>query len=516
MVFLITVVIFIIALDHSFMQSLKTPPRRDRWGGDYRLHQKDEQRNNNLSKGKSNDPGEHGEEKEKDRTDGNDGEEDEKNGNHYEDDQDFNLGNSQQEEAGDSLYYDMDRHHEGESHRDHFEEDPALEAARSSEQDAEHGKKGASSDLKGWKEKEERKEDVHEQKPAEQGRRGRRPKGRVGEVLDDFSGQWNITIELRRLAPVIFKFVPPKFHPGYQGFCWYNAEHEFRCLPYFYLLGMPKCGTTDIWQHIVGHPYIVRVLKEPHWWTRNNRNMARVYISRSKSTVKLMEKRPSSARHYIFGDGSASYLWDMKRWQDYFNPDDPAKQLFLPHVIKTVTPKAKLIAAFREPVARLYSEYVYFSANPTPESFHDKVVQRLEYFQRCTREHSERKCIYQIALENGDVRPMIGMYSAFARDWLDVFPREQMLFIRLEDWHLHCEEYLPKIFLFLEVEALSITSLQKACKVKSKNVNDKKKAEVGPMLEKTKILLREFYSRWNQDLASLLQDDRWLWNDVID
>lgn len=52
------------------------------------------------------------------------------------------------------------------------------------------------------------------------------------------------------------------------------------------------------------------------------------------------------------GDGSASYLWDMRRWWEYFDPDDPNAQLFLPHVIKTVTPKAKLIAAFREPVAR--------------------------------------------------------------------------------------------------------------------------------------------------------------------
>ena len=35
---------------------------------------------------------------------------------------------------------------------------------------------------------------------------------------------------------------------------------------------MPKCGTTDLWEKIIQHPFIgnqnVRNEKEPHWWTR--------------------------------------------------------------------------------------------------------------------------------------------------------------------------------------------------------------------------------------------------------
>lgn len=42
-----------------------------------------------------------------------------------------------------------------------------------------------------------------------------------------------------------------------------------RCLPYFYIAGQPKCGTTDLFHSLVLHPQIVMpVAKEPHWWAR--------------------------------------------------------------------------------------------------------------------------------------------------------------------------------------------------------------------------------------------------------
>ncbi|KAL0178827.1 hypothetical protein M9458_024269, partial [Cirrhinus mrigala] len=44
---------------------------------------------------------------------------------------------------------------------------------------------------------------------------------------------------------------------------------RLRCLPYFYIIGQPKCGTTDLYERLRLHPDVLLTPpKEPHWWTR--------------------------------------------------------------------------------------------------------------------------------------------------------------------------------------------------------------------------------------------------------
>ena len=44
---------------------------------------------------------------------------------------------------------------------------------------------------------------------------------------------------------------------------------RMRCLPYLYLIGVTKSGTTDLYTRILGHPEIMRPgHKEPMWWNR--------------------------------------------------------------------------------------------------------------------------------------------------------------------------------------------------------------------------------------------------------
>ena len=41
-----------------------------------------------------------------------------------------------------------------------------------------------------------------------------------------------------------------------------------RCLPYFYIVGAPKTGTTDLFFKIDEHPDVtLPMVKEPDWWT---------------------------------------------------------------------------------------------------------------------------------------------------------------------------------------------------------------------------------------------------------
>ncbi|GFR79617.1 carbohydrate sulfotransferase 15 [Elysia marginata] len=48
------------------------------------------------------------------------------------------------------------------------------------------------------------------------------------------------------------------------------SNYRLRCLPYFFLAGQPKCGSTDIYQRLVTHPEIIASpVKESHWWGKN-------------------------------------------------------------------------------------------------------------------------------------------------------------------------------------------------------------------------------------------------------
>ena len=46
--------------------------------------------------------------------------------------------------------------------------------------------------------------------------------------------------------------------------------YRLRCLPYFFLAGQPKCGSTDLYKKLVAHPDIIPPpIKESHWWGKN-------------------------------------------------------------------------------------------------------------------------------------------------------------------------------------------------------------------------------------------------------
>ncbi|XP_060601225.1 uncharacterized protein LOC132754587 [Ruditapes philippinarum] len=76
--------------------------------------------------------------------------------------------------------------------------------------------------------------------------------------------------EKTKLPPLLKDFKCP---------CWierntFDSATRVRCLPYFYLVGMPKCGTTDFFSRITYHPSISnKSKKETHWFSRRRFNI---------------------------------------------------------------------------------------------------------------------------------------------------------------------------------------------------------------------------------------------------
>ena len=57
---------------------------------------------------------------------------------------------------------------------------------------------------------------------------------------------------------------------NYKNPCWFEEDttvHGIRCLPYVYILGVAKSGTTSLYTHIIRHKHVTkRQAKEIFWW----------------------------------------------------------------------------------------------------------------------------------------------------------------------------------------------------------------------------------------------------------
>lgn len=78
----------------------------------------------------------------------------------------------------------------------------------------------------------------------------------------------------KKLTISILAFKGPfRYLANYKNPCWKEprAGHvpTIRCVPYFYLVGAPKAGTTDLYRRLTRHPEVVMPRsKETRWFDR--------------------------------------------------------------------------------------------------------------------------------------------------------------------------------------------------------------------------------------------------------
>lgn len=64
--------------------------------------------------------------------------------------------------------------------------------------------------------------------------------------------------EIKSAHPIVFEELPPAFESQFKNPCWHtDGGSKFVCLPYAYILGQPKCGTSDLFERMKNHDKIV-------------------------------------------------------------------------------------------------------------------------------------------------------------------------------------------------------------------------------------------------------------------
>ncbi|KAK2139495.1 hypothetical protein LSH36_1749g00003 [Paralvinella palmiformis] len=248
---------------------------------------------------------------------------------------------------------------------------------------------------------------------------------------------------------------------SYKNPCWFEANRSaegLRCLPYVYVLGVAKSGTSSLYNNLLSDDHITKgQRKEIFWWGNVRRRITfRKYISyfdRSAQEIyhaKGIQKFTLDATpSYFTRQGDLSLLPG--------NRQSSGPRYTLADTLYRLYPKTRLIVILRHPVDRLYSHYRHWfrqKASFSPEEFHRKIRESVEMMKRCLAKNSLKSCAFNHTLLmitiNKDLVPVSdSMYFPFAKSWLDVFPRSQTLFIKAEDYYANMTSVMNRIFTFL-------------------------------------------------------------------
>ncbi|XP_061160849.1 carbohydrate sulfotransferase 15-like isoform X1 [Syngnathus typhle] len=312
--------------------------------------------------------------------------------------------------------------------------------------------------------------------------------------------------------------------------------YRIRCLPYFYIIGQPKCGTTDLYDRLRLHPDVkFSTFKEPHWWTRKRFGIIRLsegfhdrypvedYLDLFDQAAHLIQGSPAandsetpSRPNVIIGEASASTMWDNNAWVYFYdNATTGGEPPFLiQDFVHALQPDARFIVMLRDPVERLYSDYLYFGiANKSAEDFHEKVSESLQLLDGCLADYTLRSCVYNTSVNNAmPVRLQVGLYVVYLLDWLSVFSREQILVLRLEDHASNRKFTMHTVFRFLGLGPLSQSMESELNRSPASNSRRPADKNLGPMLPATQHVLRHFYAPFNRKLAQVLHDDAFVWD----
>lgn len=253
-------------------------------------------------------------------------------------------------------------------------------------------------------------------------------------------------------------------------------------LPDFLLIGAQKCGTTSLYSYLTKSPYIYKAaFKEVGYFDRyyHSKNLP-WYRSQFPSYLHKNFVKRFFKEHFVTGEASTGYI---------LNPRS------LRRIAKTV-PEAKLILLLRNPIDRAYSHHHHTTRMGLESlSFEEAIELEKERIGTAWDRMLEDDNYYNfdIALY---AYLATGIYADQVQVLIDLFPRDQILFVKSEDFF--------KDPLSTVIEVLDFLNLPHWRPNSYKILNEGKYSR---MDRNTREKLREFFEPHNRRLYKCVGRD---------
>jgi hypothetical protein len=243
------------------------------------------------------------------------------------------------------------------------------------------------------------------------------------------------------------------------------ATAHLRQPPAFMIIGTQKGGTTSLWRYLDKHSDVRMALKkEVHFFDF-------FYFKSVDWYLAHFALRGEAA---LTGEASPSYL---------FHPEAPKR-------IHVAFPQVKFIALLRNPVDRAYSHHqMEFRRGNESLSFEEAIAQEPERLRGSNPDNA-----------GGNWRNFSyvsrGIYVEQVARWLTLFPREQFLFIRSEDFIREPGEHFDQVLRFLGLPSRPLR--------RYRSFNSRPYDAMQP---DTRARLVDYYRPYNRQLYDLLGRD---------
>ena len=333
-----------------------------------------------------------------------------------------------------------------------------------------------------------------------------------------------------------------------------SISSSISCLPKFFIVGFPKCGSTQVYclfktlAKLVNSHYVASysgVEKEPHMWVPLGPFIRHNYPHQLSDFMNYIinyfqtAKSVTESNFTLSIDASPNIIF---QWPQYSRNETLENYCLIPAILPYIIPESKYVVVMRNPADMLYSAFWFScsSRNPKmnkyfqiqgPNVFHDKVKAKINMFLNCRKTKPPDACLLDLyfPISNlilpfcGRVRLEVGFYYLYIRRWLNVIPRRRFLFLTMDELRENSSllQVANKVadFADLGVRIKSVESLRQEgqeesmCKNTQLNFDYRHDPQLR-MRKDTRQLLEDFFRPFNHKLAELLGDQKYLWETV--
>ena len=218
-----------------------------------------------------------------------------------------------------------------------------------------------------------------------------------------------LSMRARRIGRV------PTIEKFYRG-----ITSSIRLLPDFLIIGTQRGGTTALYHYLKTHPCITpATIADTHFFDKKYSKGLAWYRGHFPTSFRKISAQHLQRRAFVTGEASSSYL---------FHPHAPKR-------VAQVLPHVKLITLLRNPVDRAYSQYYHAIELGHETLSFEEAIQSEEERTWQEREKILKDEHYESHTYQHRSYLSRGIYVEQLQAWMHVFPREQFLILKSEDFY---------------------------------------------------------------------------------